>query len=224
MTDFPLISPPLGEIYMFNKPAGYLTSCRDPYGATVMEFFPEGTARRLHPVGRLDRDTRGLLLFTDDGRVDRALLEPERHVPKKYFFYAIGEVTPEMAEKIEGGVFIGGSGVMSRPAVFRRTGVFTVSQIAGYLPPSRKTRYLKNPNGAAFSAELEISEGRKHQVKLMMRAVGCRVVYLRRISVGGISLDESLPEGGYRPLNDGERKIIEAYVAASEQRPTVKND
>ena len=80
---------------MFNKPAGFITSCRDPRDRTVMEFIPDRLREKIHPVGRLDRDTTGLLLFTDDGRVDRALLDPARGIPRVYSLHAIGSMTEE---------------------------------------------------------------------------------------------------------------------------------
>ncbi len=194
--------------YMFNKPAGYLTAVRDEFKPTVMEFFPKELRHVIHPVGRLDFDTHGLLIFTDDGRVDRALLNPERHVTKRYFFHAIGRLDDEKIAKIESGVFIGDSHIMSKPAKFTLLERRQVRDFQEYFPENRAKRYMKNPFGSAFTAEMEISEGKKHQVKLMIRAIDCRIVYLKRLQIDGITLDPYLEEGKYRPLNDSEMAVI----------------
>lgn len=91
-------------------------------------------------------------------------------------------------------------------------------EIRDYLPEFSRQRYLKNPEGAAFSASLIIHEGRKHQVKLMLRAVNCRVCYLKRVAIDGIRLDENLGEGDYRPLNDAELEIIQEIKAGEPLR------
>ena len=194
--------------YMFNKPAGFLTAMRDDKKPTIMEFFPEDLPKGFHPVGRLDYDTHGLLIMTNDGRVDRSLLQPSHHVTKRYFFYAIGTLTADKINRLEHGVYIGSSGIMSGPAKIFPDRTFTVGDIENYLPEFRRNRYMKNPQGPAFSASLEITEGKKHQVKLMLRAVDCKIVRLTRTSFAGIELDPELPEGKYRPLNPDEMEII----------------
>ena len=198
---------------MFHKPAGYLSAVRDPQKPTVMEFFPPELRERVHPVGRLDYNTRGLLLFTDDSRVDRALLFPERHVVKKYAFSAIGVMTPEKIARLETGVFIGSSGVMSRPARFTMERTCTVEDIKADLPPIRRMDYLKNPQGPAFYGCLEVTEGRKHEVRLMLRAVDCKIMRLCRVEMAGIRLDPDLPEGAYRPLNEAEMAVLNRQIA-----------
>lgn len=192
---------------MMNKPEGYLTACRDDQRPTVMDLLPPELAAKLHPVGRLDIDTRGLLLLTDDGMVDQALMLPERHVTKEYFFYAFGKITESQAEMLRTGIEIT-PGVISRPAEFEAGEYHTVGEVKEYLPIFRRQRYLKNPDGAVFSGILRICEGRKHQVKLMLRAVGCKVFYLKRLSIAGIRLDENLGPGEIRPLNEEEMKIL----------------
>lgn len=194
--------------YMFNKPAGLITACRDEMRPTVMECLPPELAAVLHPVGRLDLDTHGLLILTDDGKLDQAMMHPDRHVEKEYFFYAIGELTDEKIRKLESGVPIDEDGRLTRPAKVREGGVYKVSEIRDFLPEFRRQRYLKNPEGPAFSAYLTIHEGRKHQVKLMLRAVNCRITYLERVAVAGIRLDPTLSPGEYRELNFGELEII----------------
>lgn len=208
----------LSQYYMFNKPSGYITAVRDERRATVMEFFPEELRKTLHPIGRLDRDTHGLLLFTDDGQLDPALMRPEHHVDKEYLIYGIGSVTPEKAAALENGVPLPPDGAVTRPARFVLEEELTVAQIEEFLPAFRKKKYLHNPDGPAFRARLTIREGKKHQVKLMMRAVNCRVCRLCRVSLGGIRLDPALPEGGFRPLTDDEIALLE------ERKRTVYGD
>ncbi|MBO4322812.1 MAG: pseudouridine synthase [Clostridia bacterium] len=204
------------SVYMFNKPAGFITSCRDPRDRTVMEFIPDRLREKIHPVGRLDRDTTGLLLFTDDGRVDRALLDPGNGIPRVYSLHAIGSMTEEKIAAIASGVMLGDSGVRSRGASLRVTGLYTVYELRDLLPPRRRMRYLKNPEGPAFSAEIELAEGRKHEVKLIMRASDCRVIELRRISFGGIRLDRSLEPGGLRELDGEEYRYVNSLLSGPE--------
>ena len=194
--------------YMINKPAGCITACRDEIRRTVMEYLPPDLARVLHPVGRLDLDTHGLLILTDDGKLDQAMMHPERHVEKEYFFYAIGELTEEKIRRLESGVPIDEDGRLTRPAKVTPDGTYKVSEIRDFLPELRRQRYLKNPDGPAFSAYLTIHEGRKHQVKLMLRAVNCRITYLERTAVAGIRLDPALAPGEYRELNGDELAVI----------------
>lgn len=195
---------------MINKPFGCVTACTDGIYPTVMDCLPRELAEKLHPVGRLDYDTRGMLLLTDDGELDMALLLPENHVEKEYFFYAIGELTDETVSRIENGIALGDSGKRALPAKIVVEKRCTVKDIEEYLPRQRHDRYMKNPGGDAFAARLTIREGKKHQVKLMMRAVNCRICALFRTSFADIRLDPSLEEGAYRPLTAEETAMIEA--------------
>jgi len=197
---------------MFNKPAGYLTAASDAQKPTVMQFFPPELRDKIHPVGRLDMDTHGLLLFTDDSRVDRGLLLPERHAGKIYKFRAIGKPTAEDIERLESGVRIGESTNISKPAKFTLLRTMTVSDIKDDLPEYRRMKYLKNPHGPAFEATLEIFEGRKHEVKLMLRAIDCKIMRLERIEFAGLKLDPTLREGEYRPLNADELFILQKQI------------
>ena len=190
---------------MLNKPSGYVTARKDDLYPTVMELIPEEYGD-LHPIGRLDIDTHGLLLFTDDGAATIALTAPEAHMPKEYTFYAFGEIDDAKAEALRNGVKFGK--YMSRPARFEVTDTFTVAHMQDIMPPDKREHYMKNPTGSAFRGILTISEGRKHQVKLMLRAVGCRILLLQRTAIGDISLGD-LAEGEYRALTDDEIILIE---------------
>lgn len=197
--------------YMLNKPKDTLTACRDERGAVVMDCFPEGERAGLFPVGRLDRDTEGFLLVTDDGTLSFSLMQPEFHVEKTYYFYALGVLDDEKCRALEAGVPIFENGKRTAPAKIRRLGSTTLREILPYL--SGKDRKVNDRRGdqPVTEATLTITEGKKHQVKRMLKAVRCRVLYLRRIAIGGVTLDPALAPGEYRPLTDGELAALFAY-------------
>lgn len=191
--------------YMFHKPAGCITARKDDVNKTVFDFFHDVNMDGVFHVGRLDKDTEGLLLFTNDGEFNHKLMCPKKHVAKKYFFIALGALDKEAIKKLETGISIGHDEELTKPA--------KVSDIEhGFYEdfehetPIRKfynvdtTRY----NQPVVSGYLTISEGRKHQVKRMLKAVGCYIVYLKRVSIGDLMLDESLEKGQYRVLEECE--------------------
>lgn len=192
--------------YMFNKPQGCVTARSDAVHRTVMDYFPRELAERLHPVGRLDKDTCGLLILTDDGDLDFRIMQPDRHVSKTYFFYAIGTMNDEKKQLLEKGVpmvgFTTGAAVLTLQKEYR------ICELEKFMPAERRERYMRNPDGPAFSASLTIHEGKKHEVKRMLEAVGCRIFYLRRESIGSLQLDSSLAEGEYRELSDNEVDML----------------
>lgn len=196
------------QYYMFNKPRGCVTARTDGLHKTVMDYFPEELRCTLHPVGRLDLDTEGLLLITDDGMFDHRLMEPEFHIEKTYFFYAFGRLDENSVKSFEQGVIIQKNGRLTRPAKLKILNYTTVADIAEYLPEDKREGYMKNPKGEVTAAELTITEGRNHQVKLMVKSAGCTVAYLKRISVGGVTLDNNLAAGEYRPLTADEFKML----------------
>jgi 16S rRNA pseudouridine516 synthase len=100
------------------------------------------------------------------------------------------------------------SGFITGSAVFRLIKEYRIADLEDFMPEYRRERYMKNPEGAAFAASLTIHEGKKHEVKRMLEAVGCRIFYLRRESIGGLSLDQSLPEGSFRPLTEQELELL----------------
>lgn len=159
--------------YIMNKPAGYITATEDKKHKTVMEIIPEWVIQKnLFPVGRLDKDTEGLLLFTNDGPLSHELLSPKKHVDKIYYVEAEKTITDEDIEKLELGVDIG-----------------------GYITkPSSCERVDKN------KINLTISEGRFHQVKKMLHAVDNCVVYLKRIKFANLELGD-LEIGEVKEIN-----------------------
>ncbi|MBO5098082.1 MAG: rRNA pseudouridine synthase [Agathobacter sp.] len=168
--------------YLFHKPAGCVTAKQDNVHQTVMDYFPEDIrAKDIAPVGRLDLDTEGLLLLTNDGPLTHHLLSPAHHIPKTYYAILDKEVPEDAVEKFGEGVDIGDE-KLTLPAELIILPV--LEDEAG-----KKT----------YSAELTIHEGRFHQVKRMFEAVGCTVIYLKRLSMGSLTLG-NLSKGEYRKL------------------------
>ena len=175
--------------YLLHKPAGCVTAKQDNVHKTVMECFPEEVrAKDIAPVGRLDLDTEGLLLFTNDGPLTHHLLSPTHHIPKTYYAILDKEVPESAIELFKTGVDIGDD----KP---------TLPAELIILPT-----VVKEDENATYSAELTIHEGRFHQVKRMFEAVGCTVTYLKRLSMGSLVLGD-LKIGEYRKLT--EEEIIE---------------
>lgn len=197
--------------YMFNKPAGYITARKDTVNKTVFDFFDDVNMKGVFHVGRLDKDTEGLLLFTNDGKFEHQLMHPKKHVEKTYFFWALGHLEDEEQKRLEQGIYIGKGEILTKPAKIE-------VQKCGMYREFKHEMAIENLNNIdsnhynqpVVSGYLTISEGRKHQVKRMLKAVGCYVVYLKRVSIGGLILDESLKKGQYRSLTDVEmQKLFE---------------
>ena len=172
--------------YMLNKPAGYVSSTEE--GDTVIALLGEdGKRPGLFPCGRLDIDTEGLLLITDDGPLAHLLLSPRRHVEKEYFFTCSPAITDEGIKMIESGVDLGD---------------FTAK-------PARIA-----PSDDRLSGTVAVTEGKFHQVKRMLSRAGSEVTYLKRVRFGTLDLDPALAPGEYRPLTDDE---ISALRRAAEK-------
>lgn len=167
------------QYFLLNKPAGCVTATRDHLSDTVMSFLPENRRDDLFPVGRLDKDTEGLLLITNDGQLAHELLSPRKHVDKTYFAVIDGEVREEHKQLFLDGLNIGDED-LTLPA---------------------KLNILKS--GETSEIELTIHEGRFHQVKRMFEAIGTKVTYLKRISMGPLTLGNLQP-GKVRVLTEEE--------------------
>ncbi|EKN66003.1 pseudouridine synthase Rsu [Neobacillus bataviensis LMG 21833] len=179
---------------MMNKPQGVLSATEDNSCETVIDLLEmEDQVYEPFPVGRLDKDTEGLLLITNDGQLAHKLLSPKKHVPKTYFAVIDGEVTEADVEDFAHGVTLDD----------------------GYETKPGELNILKS--GIRSDIELTITEGKFHQVKRMFEAVGKRVVYLQRISMGPLPLDETLELGEYRELTDEEVELLNEYQVKSSQ-------
>jgi len=176
--------------YILNKPAGVVTANKDNIDKTVMDIFydkyPELNKQEYFPVGRLDKDTVGLLLITNDGALAHNLLSPRKHVYKSYYIKALYPVTEDMADMLINGVEI-------------EEGVITDK--AGLMIDDKNDK----------ECILSIKEGKYHQVKRMFEKVSNKVLYLKRISFGPLKLDDTLPEGEIRKLTLEEEKLIDEY-------------
>ena len=135
----------MAQYYMLYKPRGLLTAKRDARRETVMSCFPEALREMLHPVGRLDRDTEGLLLFTDDGMLDVRLLRPEQHVEKEYEYRAFGLLDETAMQQLETGVLLLEGQPPSLPARAQLLAHTSIGESAPYLPERFREKYLKNP-------------------------------------------------------------------------------
>lgn len=173
---------------MLNKPAGVVTATQDNFQQTVLSLLPARLQKAgLFPVGRLDKDTEGLLLLTTDGAFSHALTAPRRHVDKVYLAGVRGALAPDAQARFAQGVVLE-DGTVCRPA-------------------------LLAPEGAADGLQyvrITLHEGRFHQVKRMVRAAGGEVVTLRRLSVGPLTLDPALAPGACRALTEGEVRALKA--------------
>lgn len=192
--------------YMFNKPAGYITARTDAINKTVFDFFDNTNMNGVFHVGRLDKDTEGLLLFTNDGEFEHKLMHPEKHVEKTYFFWALGFLDDKLINNLEQGIYIGQGKILTKPAKIKidKFGLYNElkHEIADY---NIQLNHFSQP---IVSGYLTISEGRKHQVKRMLKAVGCYVIYLKRISIGDLVLDRLLEKGQYRTLTTDEIRSV----------------
>ena len=164
--------------FLLNKPAGYITATEDGKDRTVMELVPS-IPRGMFPVGRLDKDTEGLLLITNDGGLAHRLLSPRKHVEKTYYAKVQGTVVPEDIRKVREGIDIGDE---------KKT-------LPGRLE-------ILGTDGEVSEIHLTITEGRFHQVKRMMEALGKPVLYLKRIRMGDLTLPETLPTGEFIEIID----------------------
>lgn len=189
--------------YMFHKPGGCVTARTDLFERTVLDYFEDDLRNGLFPVGRLDKDTEGLLFLTNDGAFEHNLMHPSKHVDKTYFFWAYGILKDQDIMKLEEGVEIDKDKPLAKAARLRTHARGSYEEYKDILEqlniPIVKKENDKQPVVAGY---ITISEGRKHQVKRMLKAVGCYVVYLKRVSIGDVVLDESLQQGQYRELTD----------------------
>lgn len=171
---------------MLNKPDGYISATFDKHDPIVLDLIDSSyLVFEPFPVGRLDKDTEGLLVLTNDGQLSHRVLSPKKHVPKTYYAKIQGRVTEEDILAFEKGVILDD----------------------GYETMPSQLKILKSDDISEI--ELTIHEGKFHQVKRMFESVDKKVVYLKRISMGKLKLDESLELGEYRELTEEEVKLIE---------------
>ena len=178
---------------MLHKPNGVVTASKDKKLPTVMDLLPPDIqSDKIYAVGRLDRDTTGLLLLTDNGPLGFQLLHPQYHVDKSYQVVVNGPLTSDHIQSFKEGIaFL--DGTTCKPAQL---------EILSASPTESR-------------ASITISEGKFHQVKKMFLSVGVKVTALKRVQFGDFTLDPELAEGHYRPLNPEELEIIKNYLEKS---------
>ncbi len=195
--------------YMFYKPGGCITARKDLKEKTVLDYFEVDNKDGLFPVGRLDKDTEGLLLLTNDGEFSHRLMYPDKHVEKTYFFWAFGSLDSEAKERLMTGILIGQGEALAKAAKIEVLEEGFYQELQDKMNLEQRKDIRINPNHQpVVSGYITITEGRKHQVKRMLKAVGCYVVYLKRVSIGGLILDETLKKGQYRELTEEERRLL----------------
>lgn len=172
---------------MLNKAKGYISATRDAKEKTVIDLLPKKFRHfEPFPVGRLDKDTVGLLLLTNDGDLAHQLTSPNKEIEKTYYAKVKGKVVADDVQKFSSGVTLDD----------------------GYLTKRADLTVLKSDH--LSEVEVTITEGKYHQVKRMFRAIGKEVVFLKRIRMGELILDESLPLGAYRELTEKELAYCES--------------
>ena len=169
---------------LMNKPAGVVSATKDPQETTVLDLLGETVRRDLFPVGRLDKDTEGLLLLTNDGALAHRLLSPKKHVDKVYFAKLDGPLSEDAVRLIEEGIEIRDE------------------------EPFRALPAKISLSEDRTEARLTIREGKFHQVKRMFAAAGRKVLYLKRLSMGPLSLDAELHPGEWRYLTGEEKEML----------------
>ncbi|MFO7606596.1 MAG: pseudouridine synthase [Desulfurivibrionaceae bacterium] len=177
------LSRPEPAYYLLNKPRGYVTTMNDPQGRPIVTSLLKGVKERVFPVGRLDIDTEGALLLTNDGDLTQRILHPSNEIKRTYEATVVGQPSRQKLAELAGGIVL--EGRKTWPA---------------------KLRILKK-NSAATTIEVVIHEGRKRQVRLMFAAIGHPVRELRRIAYGKLFLAE-LPVGKFRKLSAADLKKI----------------
>lgn len=173
--------------YMLYKPGGCVSAVRDNLYSTVLSFIENPKGYDLFPVGRLDLDTEGLLLITNDGNLAHELLSPKKHVSKTYFARIQGRVTQEDVTRFSLGLDIGEE------------------------KPTRPAELVIEKSGDISEIRISITEGKYHQVKRMFEAVGKHVIFLKRLSMGTLQLDENLKPGTYRALTKAELSALKNH-------------
>lgn len=171
-----------GPLYiLMNKPAGVISSTEEMNDRTVVDLLPEGLRRGMFPVGRLDRDTEGLLLISNDGKLAHRLLSPKKHVEKRYLAVVDGSLDEASVEAFASGLDIGDE----KPALPAGLSVLDTCDLKS-------------------TAIVTLTEGRYHEVKRLFKAIGRNVLYLKRISMGGLDLPDDLEPGQWRLLTTQE--------------------
>lgn len=215
--------PQASATIMLHKPAGYVTTMSDPQGRpTVAELVPVEDHPGLYPIGRLDADTTGLLLFSTDGELGHAVLHPRRHVAKRYLALVEGALADADAQRLSAGIELSdGMTLPARVEVLAGERAAWAARLvgAGRTASGNARRHGGKRSRAALEKSgsyvlVELREGRKRQVRRMLEAVGHPVIALHRFAFGPLELGD-LPRGSWRELTDAEVAALRAAADAS---------
>ena len=176
------------KYFMLNKPSGLISATIDEHLPTVIDLFSKENVEGLYPIGRLDRDTEGLLIITNNGPLGYRLLNPIQHIEKEYYVEVNGPLDNSCIQRFHDGIVFH-DGTICKPAILS----------------------ILESSPSFSKASVVISEGKFHQIKKMFLCVGVKVTFLKRIRFGEFLLDESLSPGEYRPLNPFELQLLKQY-------------
>lgn len=190
------------EYYMLNKPSGVLTATMDKKSETVLDLI-DSARKDLFPVGRLDKDTEGLLLITNDGRLAHELLSPKKHVDKVYYARVRGSIGEKEINAFANGLTVDEQ-LTAMPAKLEVLRVGKAAEIKMEADTADICNGEEGLDSIISEVLVTVHEGKFHQVKRMFLAVGSEVLYLKRLSMGTLRLDENLAPGEYRALTEAE--------------------
>ena len=176
------------KYFMLNKPSGLISATIDEHLPTVIDLFSKENVEGLYPIGRLDRDTEGLLIITNNGPLGYRLLNPIQHIEKEYYVEVNGPLDNSCIQRFYDGIIFH-DGTICKPAILS----------------------ILESSPSFSKASVIISEGKFHQIKKMFLCVGVKVTFLKRIRFGEFLLDESLSPGEYRPFNSFELQLLKQY-------------
>ena len=176
------------KYFMLNKPSGLISATIDEHLPTVIDLFSKENVEGLYPIGRLDRDTEGLLIITNNGPLGYRLLNPIQHIEKEYYVEVNGPLDNSCIQRFHDGIVFH-DGTICKPAILS----------------------ILESSPSFSKASVVISEGKFHQIKKMFLCVGVKVTFLKRIRFGKFVLDSSLEPGEYRPLNPFELQLLKQY-------------
>lgn len=201
---------------MLNKPVGIVTATTDSRHQTVVDLLPPGMSRRIFPAGRLDKDTEGLLILTEDGDLCHRLISPKHGIEKQY----VAQVTGNVADEIKGRFLEGiqlADGTVTLPAQFGvvhpKNDPFHDSNATHFSPAQLKATDSTPPGSTTVNSHtsfvtVTVTEGKYHQVRRMLAACGLHVEKLRRVRIGGLHIDPDLRPGHHRELSSAELKSL----------------
>ena len=176
------------KYFMLNKPSGLISATIDEHLPTVIDLFSKENVEGLYPIGRLDRDTEGLLIITNNGPLGYRLLNPVQHIEKEYYVEVNGPLDNSCIQRFHDEIVFH-DGTICKPAILS----------------------ILESSPSFSKASVVISEGKFHQIKKMFLCIGVKVTFLKRIRFGEFLLDESLSPGEYRPLNPFELQLLKQY-------------